>query len=198
MLCCKMRERRETTENLKFEEVSEEDEKIYKRSGIGPLDVKEWKIILRENIIVMDEYNMRMKKLKMKDLEEREARKIQARLEALQQREYELQRQRLTIEEQRKETSAGHNKITEKESEIQEKKQRLKAMEFEISEKDRLIEICFALQVKRDIDLESEQAGTDLREQEIRERERSIAERQDNLDKKEILLDIAISANDFR
>ena len=198
MLCCKMKERRETTENLKFEEVSAEDEKIYRRSGIGPLDVKEWKIILRENILVMDEYNMRMKKLKMKDLEEREARKIQARLEALQQREYELQRQRLTIEEQRKETSAGHNKITEKESEIQEKKQRLKAMEFEISEKDRLIEICFALQVKRDIDLESEQAGTVLREQEIRERERSIAERQDNLDKKEILLDIAISANDFR
>ena len=60
MLCCKRKERKETAENVKFKEISTEDDKMPRTSGIriGPLDVKEWKIILRENIIVMDEYNL--------------------------------------------------------------------------------------------------------------------------------------------
>ena len=157
MLCCKRKERKETTENVKFKEVLTEEDKIPRTSAIriGPLDVKEWKIILRENIIVMDEYNLRMKKLKMKDLEEREARQSQERMEALQEREFELQRQRSAIKMQMEETSARISNIAEKESELHEKKQRLKAMEFELSEKNSIIEISFALQVEEEINPES-------------------------------------------
>ena len=218
MLCCKWKKSSEEVNHTeKISEVSEEDEDMCEKSGLSPLEVREWKMILREHNIFMDEYNMRMKQRRMKELEEREARQRQAREEAIQERELELQRQRRALEEQIEERIARRRAIEEREQELQSEQQRLKAMEFKLSEKNSILEITFrmnekeekfALQLKKQQALEMEQSETALihsREIEIEEREREIAQRQQNLDERELqleekntILEIAIRINEFR
>jgi len=75
MLCCKRKRNRltsfnKTVEEEKLFELSDDEEEMCKESGMNPLEVWEWKILLRKNIIQMDEYNLTMKEKKMREEQE--------------------------------------------------------------------------------------------------------------------------------
>ena len=219
MWCCK----RKTSLDVIEEELdnisknSEENEDLCIKYGISHLEVREWEMILRENNIFMEEYNMKLKKQRMKDLEEREARQRKAREEEIREKERELQRQRTAMEEQMAERLARQREIEEREQQLHVEQQRLKEIEFELLEKNSILEITlrmnekeekFALQLRKQQALELERNEAALihaRQREIEEREKDIARRQQNLDERELqleekstILEIAIRVNEFR
>ena len=80
-----------------FEEIQMEE--IVPQSFISDLDVKEWTMELRENNIIMDEYNVNVKEQKIKDIEEFEARQRQAREQEIEERQREISDERRKLEE---------------------------------------------------------------------------------------------------
>ena len=49
------------------EDSDEETEE--KQTGVGELDIKEWTMTLRENVICLDEQNVKVKRLKIEAIE---------------------------------------------------------------------------------------------------------------------------------
>ena len=103
--------------------------------------------------------------------------------------------------------------INQREEELRAEHQRLRAIEFEVSEKNSILEIVFKMnekEAKFSVQLKNQaeedaDALMESREREIEEREREIAQRQQNLDERELrleekktVLEIAIRINEFR
>ena len=74
MWCCK-----DTTEDQKSSSEESEEEAEEQHTGVGELDIKEWTMTLRENIICLDEQNVKVKKLKNEAIEQSETERRLAR-----------------------------------------------------------------------------------------------------------------------
>ena len=219
MLCCKRKRNtltslNKTVEEEKLLELSEDEEEMCKESGMSPFEVWEWKILLRKNIIQMDEYNLKMKEKKMREEQDRRAEQQRLRERELQEREENIQRERRIIQQMMDERlERRREEINQREEELRAEQQRLRAIEFELSEKNSILEIVFkmneteekfSIQIKKKAE-EDANALMESREREIEEREREIAQRQQNLDERELrleekktVLEIAIRINEFR
>ena len=64
MWCCK-----DHTEDQKTSSEDSDEETEEKQTGVGELDIKEWTMTLRENVICLDEQNVKVKRLKIEAIE---------------------------------------------------------------------------------------------------------------------------------
>ena len=194
-------------------------------SGFSDLDVKEWTMELRENYVQMDAYNVKLKEEKMKDIKEREVKQRQARERDIKEKQRRIENERKELKDQRiqiEERISRQNEVDEGEEsthfeqELYEKRQRLKAKQFEIQEKNDILEITLKINKKEEklaLQLKNSKAITlandenqlvDTREREIEERENELTLRQQSLEERELqleessILDIAICLNQFR
>ena len=182
-------------------------------SGFSDLDVKEWTMELRENYVQMDAYNVKLKEEKMKAIKEREVKQREAREKDIEEKQRKIENERKELEEQRiqieKRISRQNTVVDEKEStyfeqELHEKRQRLKAKQFEIKENNAILEITLkinkkeeklALQLQNSNVMNSE---NEERDNELTLRQQSLEEREFQLEEKSSILDIAIRSNQFR
>ena len=162
----------------------------------------------------------------MKCIKEREVKERQAREKDIEEKQRKIETERKELEDQRIQIedrlSRQNTVVDEKEStrfaqELYEKRQRLKAKQFEIQEKNAILEITLKINKKEErlaIQLKNSKAMTlangenqlvVTREREIEERENeltlrqhSLEERELQLEKKSSILDIAIRLNQFR
>ena len=201
-------------------------EELIPPSSICELDVKEWAMELRENNIVMDEFNAQVKEEKMKNIEEIEYRQRKAREEEIGEKERKIEDQRRKLEEERilmEEQIARQNDIFEREKvvnlrekELIYRKQSLKEMELEINEKNSILEITlkmketeemlFQQKNKSDFEMVQNEAQLNIsRGKDIAMREKELAVRHQKLDRKESqieekskIFEMAIQMNEFR
>ena len=91
MFCCKRKQscqssiyvRSEKSENEK----EDDEDDLFGCSGFNQLEIQEWKMELRENNICMDEHNLRIKKQKIKAIEENTARQRKASEQKIEEKE---------------------------------------------------------------------------------------------------------------
>lgn len=188
-------------------EEEEEDEVMIAQSRLDLLEIKEWKMQLRENNICMDECNLRMKKQKLRDIEENAARQRKASEQEIEERERELELQRRQLEEEMKKV----------EHELAIRQENMKEKDFEVTEKNAILEITLKINKREEkmaIELnksKANKANEQDREQlrarsiEIEEREQELVHQQESLDERELkleeknmIMEIAFRINDFR
>ena len=184
---------------------------------ICELDVKEWAMELRENKIIMDEFNVLVKEEKLKDIEETEYRQRKAREEEIEEKERKIEEQRKKLEEERilmaeqikRQTDISEREmvINQRHKELLDHKQSLKEMELVINQKKSILEI--TLKVKDNAEKIAEQINKQtieialnqtnlnlLKERDISEREKDVvvkekevALRHQKLDRQESQID---------
>jgi hypothetical protein len=229
MLCCKGRnslvgsQMEKMDFNKCFQKIHQMEE-IVQNSSFSSLDVLEWTMELRENNMMLDLHNIKVKEKKIKDIEESEASRVKAREQEIERREREVEDQRRKLEEERKQMEERHKRQREFEEreevlnlrhqEILDRQRGLKEKDAEIKERSAILEITLKLNEKEEriaIQLSNLQSATSeeqlniLRRREIEEREREVAQQQTNLEARELqleekntILKIAIRLNEFR
>ena len=215
MWCCKDPTQIQGTSIEDSDEDEDEDQ-----SGVSELEIKEWTMTLRENIICLDEYNVRGKKRKIEALEQIEAARRRAKEKEIDAREQELLFQQKLLEDTRLELEQVRTREEEleaKEQEIFLKRQALDDLENDIKDRNGVLEIVvrlnekeqkIALQLQNLKAVQSDQEETDLnfarekeleeKEQELFLRQRELEEREFEIDEKNDALDMAIQVKDFR
>ena len=215
MWCCKDYTGIQGTSIEDSDEDEDEDQ-----NGVSELEIKEWTMTLRENIICLDEYNVRGKKRKIEALEKVEADRRLAKEKEIDAREQELLLQQKLLEDTRLELEQVRTREQEleaKEQEIFLKRQALDDLENDIKERNGVLEIVvrlnekeqkIALQLQNLKAVQSDQVETDLnfarekeleeKEQELFLRQRELEEREFEIDEKNDALDMAIHVKDFR
>jgi hypothetical protein len=220
MFCCKRKQscqssiyvRSENSENEK-----EDEEDLFGSSGFNQLEIKEWKMELRENNICMDEHNLLIKKQKIKAIEENTERQRKASEQEMDEKEKELEIQRKHLDKEMKivEGNLARKKGIEEKDQAQKLSQELvDKHNFELTEKNALLEITLKMkknEKKMEVEFRTnngeQQDGELLRARsiEVEERERELVQQQESLDERELqleekklILEIAFRVNDFR
>lgn len=215
MWCCKDPTEPQGTSIEDSDEDEDDDQ-----SGVSALEIKEWIMTLRENIICLDEYNVRGKKRKIEALEQIEANRRRAKEKEIDAREQELLFQQKLLEDTRLELEyvrTREEELEAKEQEISLKRQALDDLENDIKDRNGVLEIVvrlnekeqkIALQLQNLKAVQSDQVETDLnfarekeleeKEQELFLRQRELEEREFEIDEKNDALDMAIQVKDFR
>ena len=83
MFCCKRKQSCQSSIYVRSEiseNENEDEEDLFGCSGFNQLEIKEWKMELRDNNICMNEHNLRIKKQKIKAIEENKARQKKGKL----------------------------------------------------------------------------------------------------------------------
>lgn len=224
MFCCKRSQSCHSAVYMKAEhsenEEEEEDEVMIAQSRLDLLEIKEWKMQLRENNICMDECNLRMKKQKLRDIEENAARQRKASEQEIEERERELELQRRQLEEEMKKVDEAFRRkrgTSKEEHELAIRQENMKEKDFEVTEKNAILEITLKMNKREEkmaIELnksKANKANEQDREQlrarsiEIEEREQELVHQQESLDERELkleeknmIMEIAFRINDFR
>ena len=210
-------------ENKEFFKIHRMEEMI-QNSSFNSLDVLEWTMVLRENNILMDMQNLKVKEKKIKEIGRSAASQVRARQEVIERKECEVEEERRKLEEERKQIDERlklQREFEEREEvlnlrheEILDRQQSLKKKETEIKESNAILEITLKLNEKEErfaIQLRNLQSATSeaqlhiLRQREIVEREEEVARQQTSLEERELqleekstILEIAIRLNEFR
>ena len=119
-------------------ENEEEAEHMIELPGLDCLEIKQWKIMLRENDISMDEFNLKRKKLETKELEESIERLRKEKEQEIKDRKRILEIQRRQFEEEMKlinEVSAIRIEMVEREQNLLIQREKLRQREMELTEK---------------------------------------------------------------
>ena len=214
MWCCK-----DNSEEKKdaFEVTIEKDED---HSGVKEIDVKEWNMTLRENVICLDEHNVRVKKQKIKAIEQIETERKLAIEKEIDEREKELFCQQQILEATRLEleqVKEMEKEISDREEKISQRRQALENREHDLDERDAILEIVVRLNEKeqkialplRNLEIVQQEleasdrmlareSQLEEKEEELFLRQRDIEEREFDINDKNAVLEIAIRVNDFR
>ena len=103
-----------------------EEEKLMLKSGMDNLDIKEWRMELRENVLCMEEGNILAKRQKLKESQEN----------------YEDdQKQQQDDENKKDEIEKKRKSVEDKEIAIANERENLRRLQFEVSEKNAIMEI---------------------------------------------------------
>ena len=188
---------------------------------ITDFDVKDWTMVLRENDIAMEEYNVKTKELKIRSDSERESKEIQMRERRLKERQIKIEKERKLLEAQKKQieernhrrrsigkredTSLLNRKLSEEQRKLK------KTRSFDIQEKSAVLEIKLKVNEKEEtIALrlklaENENQRLVNREKELVDREAQFSRQQNNLSEKELqqerkrsITEISINLNKLR
>ena len=226
MLCCKImgnrgQERQEPRKQF-FKICSTEE--MIKNSPFTALDVLEWTIELRENIMTTDLQNLKRREKKIQESVDNEAIQARSREQEIERKEQEVEEKRRKLEEERKQMEERAKRQKEREErdevynlrqqEILDRQKSLKEKEIELNEKGAILQIVlklneknerFSVQMNRLQSATSEAELNILRQQEIEEREQQVALRQTSLEARELqleekntILEIAIRLNQYR
>ena len=215
MWCCK--DNTETEYKDSFEVTIEHDED---HTGVKKIDVKEWNMTLRENVICLDEHNVQVKKQKIKAIEQIETERKLAIEKEIDEREKELFCQQQILEVTRLEleqVKEMEKDISDREEKISQRRQALENREHDLDERDAILEIVVRLNEKeqkialplRNLEIVQQELEASDRmlakecqleekEAELFLRQRDIEEREFEIDEKNAVLEIAIRVNDFR
>ena len=183
-----------------------EEEKLLPGYGMKNLEIREWRVELKESELNIQEGNIKAKRMKLREMEE------------------SVECQQNDQQEKKKELEEKKNELVEREANVERQKENLRRLHFEVTEKNAVMEIVLKLKDKTEklsINLNSDSPsfhnngsisspGSELvllqeRVREVEEREANLRRMQENLDQREIqleekrmILDIAIRINDFR
>ena len=215
MWCCKY-----PREDQKSSCEDSDEEAEEKQTVVGELDIKEWTMTLRENVICLDEQNVKVKRLKIEAIEQIETERRLAREKEIDERERELLFQQRILDSARMELEQGRTREQEiliREQELKLQRQALDDRETDLDQRNAVLEIVvrlnekeqkIALPLKNLLAVQSDQEASDrmfARETELEEKEeelflrqREIEEREFEMDDKNAVLEIAIRVNDFR
>ena len=220
MFCCKRKQSCQSSiyvRNENSEDEKEEEEDLFKWSGLNQLEITEWKMELRENNICMDEQNLRIRKQKIEASEESTERQRKASVQEMDEKEKELEVQRKQLHEEMKifeENLAKANGFEEK-NQLQNLSQELAdETNLELNEKGALLEITLKMRRNEEnskVEVSSnssDQQDSELlraRSIEVEERERELVDQEESLEKRELqlekrklILEIAFRVNDNR
>ena len=221
MFCCKRKQSRQSSIYVRSENSEngkeEDEEDLFGCPGFNQLEIKEWKMELRENNICMDEHNLLIKKQKIKAIEENTERQRKASEQEMEEKEKELEIQRKHLDEEMKtfEENLARKKGLEGKEQVKKLSQELvDNKNLELTEKNALLEITLKMkknEEKMEIEFRTnngeQQDGELLRARsiEVEERERELVQQQESLDgrelqleEKKLILEIAFRVNDFR
>ena len=193
MWCCKDSLEREEISLDDFESAPDADKDV-----VDEKYIREWNLTLRENVICLDEQNVRVKRMK---IEERERNNITRGLEReheLDMREKDLDRQQEYLDAARDELEAARAKEHElkmKEQEMKDEEQNLRESEANIREQHAVLEIVVKLDEKEkkstvtkteEVDKTQETADRMLaREIQLEEREEALTKREQEIEQRE-------------
>ena len=106
----------EEEEESRFTEIQER--KLTQHDGICQLDVREWNLEMRENNVVMNEYNRKVKERKIKEDYVREDRLRESKEKLMEEKHKEIDQERWQLEEQRKSNEREMKKHLEKQKNL--------------------------------------------------------------------------------
>ena len=212
MWCCReVHENRIETDDLNTEEVEEE------HIGVKDIDVKEWNITLRENIVCLDEHNVLVKTQKIEAIEQVEAERRVSREKYIEEIEKELMLQQQLLEATRLELEQERDRDEERrnrEQNLEIQQHALDEQEKDLVERKAVLEIVVhmnendqKLSLPLRNELEEQEASHQMlaretqleeKEEELFLRQREIEEREFEIDEKNAVLKVAIRGNDHR
>ena len=174
---------------------------------------------LRENNISMDEHNLRIKKQKIKAIEENRERQRKASEQEIEEKEKELEIRRKQLDEEMQifDENLARKKIFEEKDQVDKFSQELvDNRNLELTEKNTLLEITLKMKKKEEMEIELKEFRTNSAEHQdrellkarsidVEERERELVHQQESLDERELqleekklILEIAFRVDDFR
>ena len=211
MWCCK-----EVTNNqgeAAEESIEETDEE---HSGVRDVDVKEWNLTLRENIVCMDEQNVKVKRQKIEASEQIETERKQARNKKIEEREKELSLQQHILETTRLELEQEREREQERidrEEDLAVQQQDLDEQEKDLEDRKAILEIVVRMnenqqrislplrilrQQQEDEDrMLARESQLEEKEEELILRQRELEEREFEVDEKNAVLDQKRKVNTF-
>ena len=198
----------------------DEDDDVSLHSNLSDLEKREWQMELREHDLCMEEYNLQLRRQKMKRTEENEARVRHAKEEEIRKKEIQLHIQKKDLEKERllmEERNSKKRGVEERERDLICKTKSLKEREFKLTEKNAILEIVLKMNDREGKvavkigDLQTGEEDQNMKEQiqarenELEEKEEELCLRQHYLDEQEIkieeknnILQIAIRFNEYR
>ena len=186
MLCCKKNNvlskslaEMEEEEESRFTEIQER--KLTQHDGISQLDVREWNLEMRENNVVMNEYNRKVKERKIKEDYVREDRLRESKEKLMEEKQREIDQERWQLGEQRKSNEREMKKQLEKQKNLVVKGSNSK--DFMILEDNQIL-------ATREREIEKKERKVTLQLQKLLKNEKQ-------LENKIAIIDMAIQANQF-
>ena len=185
-------------------------------SDVKDIDVKEWNLTLRENIVCMDEHNVKIKRQKIEASEQIETGRREARKKKIEEREMELSLQQHILETSRLDLEQER----ERKQELFHREEALAAQQQDLDEQEKDLEgrggileivvhmnetqqrISLPLRILQQQQEEEEdrmlarETQLEEEEEELIIRQRELEEREVEMDEKNAVLEIAIRVND--
>ena len=211
MWCCK------EDSNIQGESAEESfEETDDKLAGVRDIDVREWNLTLRENIVCMDEHNVKVKRQKIETSEKIETEKREAREKEIEEKEKELLFQQHILESARLELEQERRRKQEqleREEALVLQQQSLDEQEEDLEERNAILEIVVHInenqqrislplrilrQQQEDEDrMLARETQLEEKEEELILRQRELEEREFEVDEKNAVLDQKRKVNTF-
>ena len=188
-----------TNQGESFQESIEETDN--EQSGVKAVDVQEWNITLRENIVFLDEHNVKVKRKKIEATEQFETERIEAREKKLEEREKELLIQQHILETSRLELEQERERKQERidrEDDLAIQQQDLDDQEKALEERNAIFEIVVSLNENPQRSSLPLRILLEEKEEQLILRQRELEEREFEMDEKNAVLEIAIGVNDLK
>ena len=195
MWCCK---EDTNSQGASFQESIEETEN--EQSGVKDVDVKEWNMTLRENIVCLDEHNVKVKRQKIEATEQIETERREARDRKLEEREKELLIQQHILETSRLELEQERERKQERidrEDDLAIQQQDLDDQEKALEERNSILEIVVRMNENQQRSSLPLRILLEEKEEQLILRQRELEEREFEMDEKNAVLDQKRKVNTF-